>query len=84
MAQYYYTDGKERFGPFSPEELKAKNITRETLVWTDGLSDWLPAGNVTELQSLFTYSGTNLPPSVLHMILEWKSHPRTIWWNPSW
>jgi len=62
MSKYYYTDGKERFGPFTLEELAARNITRETMVWMEGLTDWLPAGNLAELQSLFPPGGPQVPP----------------------
>lgn len=63
MSQFYYTDGKERFGPLSTEELKAKNITPQTLVWKEGFADWMPAGNVDELTSLFLAGTTSTPPS---------------------
>lgn len=53
MSQYYYTDGKERFGPFSVDELKGKDLQPDTLVWKEGLADWMPAKNVTDLQALF-------------------------------
>ena len=53
MSQYYYTDGKERYGPYTLDELKDKNITQETLVWKEGLVDWVPARNLSDLQSLF-------------------------------
>jgi hypothetical protein len=49
MAQYYYTDGKERYGPFSLEELQLKNITPTTLVWKEGMADWMPASQLSEL-----------------------------------
>jgi len=61
MSKYYYTDGKERFGPFSLEELGVKKISKETLVWMEGLTDWIPAGNLAELQSLFPIGMPNLP-----------------------
>lgn len=53
MNKYFYTDGTNNFGPFTLEELKLKNITRETNVWFQGLSEWAPAGNVAELNVLF-------------------------------
>ena len=53
MVQYYYTDGKERFGPFSIEELKDKSITAQTLVWKEGLPDWVPANTLSDLNVLF-------------------------------
>ncbi len=62
MSKYYYTDGKERFGPFTLEELGAKNISKETMVWMEGLADWIPAGNLAELQSLFPLAGPQIPP----------------------
>ena len=53
MSQYYYTDGKERYGPYSLEELKNKGINQETLVWKEGLVDWVPARNLADLETLF-------------------------------
>lgn len=44
MKKYFYTDGKDKFGPFTLEELKEKEISRETLVWFQELNDWKPAG----------------------------------------
>lgn len=64
MSQYYYTDGSERFGPFSVEELRDKNLTKETMVWKEGLPDWVPAGNLADLQSLFSASGPMMAPPV--------------------
>jgi len=63
MSQYYYTDGKERFGPFSLEELKDKRIAPTTLVWKEGLSDWVSAQNLSDLESLFV-EGSTFPPIV--------------------
>lgn len=53
MLHYYYTDGKKRFGPFTIDELKDKQITPETLVWKEGLPDWVPATTLSDLQILF-------------------------------
>jgi len=53
MEQYYYTDGKERYGPFSLDQLRERNIGKETLVWKEGMPDWVAAKNLNDLQSLF-------------------------------
>jgi hypothetical protein len=53
MKKYYYSDGQQQFGPLSKKELKSNNITKETLVWYDGLKDWTKAGEVEELADLF-------------------------------
>jgi hypothetical protein len=53
MKKYFYTDGIDKFGPFSFEELKDKGITKETKVWFQDIVDWIPAGKVEELKNLF-------------------------------
>ncbi|MDZ4746884.1 MAG: CD225/dispanin family protein [Saprospiraceae bacterium] len=63
MTQYYYTDGKERFGPFTIDQLKEQNISESTLVWKDGLPDWVPARNLSDLEFLFAVNPA-VPPAV--------------------
>lgn len=53
MRKYFYTDGTNNFGPFTYEELREKNITRETYIWFQGLGEWSLAGKVAELNDLF-------------------------------
>lgn len=62
MSKYFYSDGTNRFGPLSLEELRRKDITKSTLVWFDGMSDWQAAGTVPELNEIFT--STPPPPPV--------------------
>ena len=50
MAQFYLADGSNRRGPFSPEQLPAQGLTAETLVWREGMADWLPASQIPELR----------------------------------
>lgn len=54
MQKYYYNDGVSRLGPFTIEELQAKNITAETPIWYDGLANWTKAGELEELKSILT------------------------------
>ncbi|WP_324718973.1 CD225/dispanin family protein [Salinimicrobium sp. HB62] len=49
MTQYYYSDGLEKHGPFSLEELKAKRLNRKTLVWHHPREKWIPASDYPEL-----------------------------------
>lgn len=60
MKKYFYTDGANKYGPFTIEELRNKNITKDTLVWFQGLSEWLPAHNFSELNDIIVPS----PPPV--------------------
>lgn len=62
--EFYYSDGVQSLGPFPLEQLKTKNITRNTLVWHTGMADWKPAGEVPALAELFTaYQGSVPPPT---------------------
>ena len=56
--QYYYADGENHCGPFTIEELKDKIITKNTLVWYEGLDTWTKACEIKELDILFK----SIPP----------------------
>lgn len=60
MKQYYIYLDNEQKGPLSFEELKEKNISRETLVWFEGQSDWKKAFEIEELKELFK----SIPPPI--------------------
>lgn len=55
-AYFLAIDGKQ-YGPFTAEQLKAfvptGQITPNTLAWTQGMSNWLPAASIAELAALF-------------------------------
>ena len=55
MVKEWFIDilGNEE-GPFALQELESdRRITPDTLVWKEGFEDWIPAGDVKELQFLF-------------------------------
>ena len=58
MSNYYLHDGQNQIGPFTADALKERNISKETYVWKEGLNDWQKAGELAELDYLFT----NVPP----------------------
>lgn len=53
MKQYYYANENQQLGPFSFQELRSKNIQKDTYVWYEGLTDWTRAGELSELSTLF-------------------------------
>ena len=61
MKKYYFFDGTAQQGPFTLEELRAKNITAQTSVWFDPMPQWKPAGEVEELKSIFNTAVTAPP-----------------------
>jgi hypothetical protein len=55
MNSYFYINNitKQQNGPFTPEQLKNHNINSDTMVWCAGMTDWVRAGSVQELEFLF-------------------------------
>ena len=52
MKKYYIFINEEQLGPFDIDELKTKNISRETEVWFEGLEKWKNAGEIEELKTI--------------------------------
>ena len=52
MKKYYIAISDKKEGPLSLNDLKTKKLTKETLVWYDGLEDWVNASEVNELKDL--------------------------------
>jgi hypothetical protein len=66
-ATYFVAlDGKQA-GPFGMAELQAQvrsgRLTRDTLVWTQGMAAWSAAGGVAALAGLFAAVPPPLPPT---------------------
>lgn len=66
---YYVVQNGQATGPFDISELSKMTssgaLTKETLVWKQGMSDWVRAGTVQELQSVFgctAHPTPNVPP----------------------
>ena len=60
METYYFIiDEGRQTGPFVRSELKYHNVKPETYVWREGLSDWVTAGSLAELNELFI----SVPPA---------------------
>jgi membrane protease subunit (stomatin/prohibitin family) len=65
-AGFFIGVGGQQQGPFDMGQLQAKvssgALTRKTLVWKQGMANWLPAESVPELQPLFAVMPPPLPP----------------------
>lgn len=59
--EYFLLVNGENLGPYSVEILKQEGITPNTLVWTQGMEEWVPAEQIPELQVLFTAPQMELP-----------------------
>lgn len=56
MKKYFYSNGQEKNGPFSFEELKNEEINPDTLIWHEGLTDWTAAKYILELEEILQLS----------------------------
>lgn len=50
---YHYSEDNNQFGPLTIEELKEKKISKETMIWHEGLDNWVKAFDVEELKHFF-------------------------------
>lgn len=50
--RYWISDGVNQAGPYPREELPAHGLRAESLVWAEGMADWLRADAVDELRPL--------------------------------
>jgi len=48
--QYYIASGKDHLGPFSSSDLKERQLKPDTLVWYEGLEQWIKIGEIDELK----------------------------------
>lgn len=62
MSEYYILNGSEQQGPLPIEQLRGR-VTPQTLVWREGLPDWIRAGDLPELSGLLVPAGTVPPPT---------------------
>lgn len=60
MSKYFYTDGKEKYGPYSVEELSSQPISRTTKVWRYGMDKWTELSQVPELSNVLN----SIPPDL--------------------
>lgn len=60
MKIWFIRHNSESLGPYTIEELKTLSVTKDDYVWKDGLSDWMKANSIPELNQLF--AATAPPP----------------------
>ena len=66
-STYYVAMGGQQAGPFDAAALKqyvqGGQLTKDTLVWKDGMPNWIAAGQVPDLSNLFGAVPPPLPPT---------------------
>ena len=66
LTQYYVAVNGQQTGPFGEQQLaqmaQSGQLTKDSLVWKNGMAEWLAAGQVPEVAKLFTQVPPPLPP----------------------
>ena len=60
MKKYFLHNGAEQQGAFDIEDLKTKNINKDTPIWYEGLDNWTTADKIDDLKELL--KTTTAPP----------------------
>jgi hypothetical protein len=55
MTEYYYSEGNAKHGPYTFEEIQAKKLKPDTLVWHDNLPDWMRVAELPEFRMGVTH-----------------------------
>lgn len=62
--QYWVVIDRERKGPLTFEEMKALDIKPDTLVWREGLIEWIQAGSLEEMYPILTHNAAPVQSAV--------------------
>jgi membrane protease subunit (stomatin/prohibitin family) len=66
VPMFHFAINNQQAGPFDLSAIQSRvhtgQITPATLVWTAGMSGWVPAGQVATLASIFNTAGGTPPP----------------------
>lgn len=66
MKTYYLVKGGQQTGPYSIEELATFSLTQTDMLWTEGMAEWKPLSEISELQSLLKKTPPPIPDSLLN------------------
>jgi hypothetical protein len=68
LAQFYVAVNGQQTGPFGDQQLtqmiQSTQLTKDTLIWKNGMAAWTAAGQVPEVAKLFTQAPPPLPPQI--------------------
>jgi len=63
---FYYSEGDQQIGPLTLTQLEEAKLSDSTLVWFDGLEEWKPLSELTELRNTLN---VNTPPPLPNRIV---------------
>ena len=64
MKKYYYiTPENEQRGPVEDYMLASCGVNSNTMVWTEGMANWMPAGQIPELVFFINTASSSSTPA---------------------
>lgn len=63
--KYYVFINNQQQGPVEESQLLSLGVTRDTLVWHEGMSEWVAAGSLPELGYLFNSQSAPLQQATM-------------------
>ena len=67
MKYYFIAENDKQSGPLTIEDLRGKQIDKDTLVWSEGMPEWVAAETVEELRELLTSKPPVLPAPAVNI-----------------
>lgn len=64
IKKYFISNENKKHGPYTFEALKNQSLSRETLIWFQGIDDWTKAESVPELIEIFEEQPPPIPPKL--------------------
>ncbi len=65
MKKYYIIVDETQAGPYSIEELKEKVITKESLIWAEGMENWVKAESLEAFREIVKNSPPPIPKQIM-------------------
>ena len=62
IKKYFVLINNNRQGPYNLSQLTELDFKKTDLVWCKGMTDWLPAGEIPDLEFIFKKNEEDLPP----------------------
>jgi len=72
MRNYYFIKNGAQSGPYTLDQLKYHGILPETMVWHEGLPEWIEAKAVPELNGLFVVPIVAYAPAIKKPGVDWR------------
>ena len=64
IKNYFIVVNNNRQGPYNLSQLTELDFKKTDLVWCKGMTDWLPAGEIPDLQFIFKKNEEDIPPPI--------------------